>query len=115
MYHKAKAKAASAKAPSIDIEALLKEADEIASKDIKDALEQAAAAERKQKQDRLISQIRKVRQTTLNAVEHLRNIRKEEQKAKAYLTAIAAAEKNFLCTADASAYDVELREAMKLI
>lgn len=98
-----------AQTPAIDVEALLKETENTAADDVKAALEEAAAMERKAKRDQLVGQLKTARQNTLSAVEQLRSLRAQEKKQKATVELFAQAEKRFHDSADWDKYQEDQR------
>lgn len=88
---------------TIDIEALLAEAEKAQPAALKAAITAHAETESKKQQARLQAQFALASRLRDAAVEELRDSRKAEAKAKAKLTAIAEAHAEFLKTGDTTA------------
>jgi cyanophycinase-like exopeptidase len=87
----------------VDVEALLAQAEAAQPAALKTAIANHAEAENKKQVARLQAQFGLASQYVSDAVETLRERRKQEAKAKTQLTAIAEAHAEFLKTGDVSA------------
>lgn len=88
---------------SVDVEALLAQAEAAQPAALKTAIANHVEAENKKQVARLQAQFGLASQYVTDAVETLRERRKQEAKAKAALTAVAEAHAEFLKTGDVAA------------
>lgn len=72
--------------------------------EVQEAQAKLAQEEKEARINRLRTLIGKARRATIQAVEHLRDVRKQERKAKAQLVKMDLAEKTLLATGDLRAY-----------
>ena len=101
------------KAPTIDIEALLKikNSVNIQSSVIKSALAKAEQEKNEELEREVMANIARMQKITASAVDTLKKTRAVEKASKEYLTIVAGAEQQYLKDADYEAYKKEVSTA----
>lgn len=95
----------------IDIEALVKKQDTIKAASIRNAIARQQELKAKEEEDKVLEYLSNIQRNTEAAVNLLKNARANEKKAKAYLTAVAIAEQQFMADADYNKYSAAVRTA----
>lgn len=97
------------------VEKMLAKKDAISNATIQAALKKVEQQKQEKLEAKLLENLEKVQKVTENAVSTLKMRRKQAEKAKKYLVAVAEAEQQFYKDADINAYDKALQLAVKLL
>lgn len=95
----------------INIEDLLKKQENIKAISIQNALAKHKAQMQEEEEAKVLGYLSKIQSNTAGAVDVLKCARKQEKRAKEYLTAVATAEQQFLADANYDNYTSAIKAA----
>ena len=96
---------------AVNIENLLAKREQISNKAVQAAIAKLEEQKAKEQEELILNHLSTIQAITANAVESLREARRKEAKAKAYLQAVAEAEQQFYTDANMETYEASLHKA----